>query len=203
MKHLFILLTFSALTLKSFGQSVDSRTKKPSLPLTVTFNTHAYSWPFVQSLVTPIQPGVKIGTEYVYSAGNAHMLLQSVNMGWFRNSDFLDAYCLNSYFTYRYTLPYQLFFDAGIGAGYLHRRHAREVFKLNDQGVYESKTDWGSSAVQVGLNLGAGYNFRVNQKQLSLLVNYEFFINYPHVKGDVPLLPHSLYHVGFRYYPFN
>jgi hypothetical protein len=139
----------------------------------------------------------------VYSAKKNYKILQTLTLGYFQNPEFLKAYYLNSYFTYRYTAPFRLFADGAIGAGYFHRRHTREVFKLNKDGVYESKTDWGSPGVQVGLNLGAGYAFNVKNKQMDLFINYEWFINYPHVKGDIPFLSHSLYHIGIRYYPFN
>ena len=199
------LLLFIAYSSNGFCQKTDNEDKQ-SWPLTIAFSTHSYSWPIVKSFVTPIQPGFKIGTEYVYSAKKNHKTLQSFNLGYFHNPVFLNAYYLNSYFTYRYTAPFHLFFDAAIGLGYFHRRHAREVFKLNDNGEYESKADWGSPGIQGGVNLGAGYIFYVHNKQLSMFINYEWFVSYPHVSGDlgaVPFLPHSLYHIGIRFNPFK
>ena len=203
MKSLLLLLTFILYTSSGFCQKVENKKEKQSFPIMIAFSTHSYSWPIVKSFVTPLQPGFKLGTEYVYSAKRNHILLQSFNLGYFHNPEFLNAYYLNSYFKYRYTTPFYLYFDAAIGAGYFHRQHAREVFKLNDDGVYESKTDWGSPGVQGGVSLGTGYNINVNNKQLSLFVNYEWFVIYPHVKGEIPFLPHSLYHIGIRYYPFK
>jgi hypothetical protein len=196
---LLLLITYSSI---GFCQKTDDKEEQP-WPLMIAFSAHSYSWPIVKSFVTPIQPGFKVGTEYVYSTKRNHKILQCFNLGYFHNSEFLNAYYLNSYFTYRYTALSHLFFDSALGAGYFHRRHAREVFKLNDNGEYESKTDWGSPGVQAGVNLGAGYNFNVNDKQLSIFINYEWFVSYPHVKSEVPFLPHSLYHIGIKYYPFK
>jgi hypothetical protein len=186
-----------------FSQNSSENKIKQKFPIMVAFSTHSYSWPIVKSFVTPIQPGFKIGTEYVYSSKKNRTLLQTINAGYFKNRDFLNAYYLNSYFTYRYSFPFKAFIDASIGIGYIHKRHAREVFKLNDNGEYESKTDWGSPGVQAGLNLGVGYRFKLMEKQLSAFISYEWFVEYPHVKGLTPFLPHSLYHIGIRYYLFK
>jgi len=203
MKLCFLLLTIIVYTSSGFCQNYENNKIKQQFPIMIAFSTHSYSWPIVKSFVTPIQPGFKIGTEYVYSAKKNHKILQTLTLGYFRNPEFLEAYYLNSYFTYRYTATFRLFVDGAIGAGYFHRRHTREVFKVNDNGEFESKTDWGSPGVQVGLNLGAGYAFNVKNKQMDLFINYEWFVNYPHVKGDIPFLSHSLYHIGIRYYPFK
>ena len=67
----------------------------------------------------------------------------------------------------------------------------------------ESKKDWGSPGVQAGFNLGAVYNFDISDRKVGMFINYEWFVNYPHVKGDIPFLPHSLYHIGIRFNPFK
>ncbi|HBS85966.1 MAG TPA: hypothetical protein DEA97_05385 [Bacteroidales bacterium] len=203
MRTLIMILSFFAYTSLSYSQNNKDSIAKYSFPIMIAFSAHSYSWPILKSFVTPIQPGFKTGTEYMYSAKKNHKILQTLTLGYFRNPEFLEAYYLNSYFTYRYTAPFHLFVDGAIGAGYFHRRHTREVFKVNDKGVFESKTDWGSPGAQVGLNLGAGYAFNLKNKQLDLFINYEWFINYPHVKGDIPFLSHSLYHIGIKYYPFK
>jgi hypothetical protein len=184
---LLLLITYSSI---GFCQKTDDKEEQP-WPLMIAFSAHSYSWPIVKSFVTPIQPGFKIGTEYVYSDKRNHKTLQSFNLGYFHNPEFLNAYYLNSYFTYRYTTSFNLFFDGAIGAGYIHN------------GEYESKTDWGSPGVQAGVNLGVGYNFSISERPIGMFFNYEWFVNYPHVKGNVPFLPHSLYHIGIRFYPFN
>jgi len=194
------------LTVYSVGLSArcsNSTTIKQKFPVMVAFTAHAYSWPISGSVSTPVQPGIVFGTEYVYSAKRNSEFLQTLNAGYFKNPDFLNAYYVNSYFTYRYTLPFKVFFDASAGLGYFHRRNAREVFKLNDDGVYESKIDWGSPGVQAGFKLATGYNLPVREKQLSLFLSYEWFIEYPHAKGAIPVLPHSLYHIGIRYQLFK
>jgi hypothetical protein len=203
MRSICLLSMFISFSSFGFCQKTDDIKKEQNWPVVIAFSTHSYSWPIVKSFVTPIQPGFKIGTEYVYSAKRNHKTLQSFNLGYFHNPEFLNAYYLNSYFTYRYTTSFNLFFDGAIGAGYIHRRHSREVFKLNDNGEYESKTDWGSPGVQAGVNLGVGYNFSISERPIGMFFNYEWFVNYPHVKGNVPFLPHSLYHIGIRFYPFN
>jgi hypothetical protein len=202
MKSFFLSLAFILYALSGFCQKTENNKIKQPFPIMFAFSAHSYSWPIVKSFVTPIQPGFKIGTEYIYSVKRNHSVLQTINLGYFHNPEFLNAYYLNSYFTYRYTAPFGIFFDASIGLGYFHQRHAREIFKLNDKGEYESKTDWGSPGFMGGVNLGTGYNFQINNKQLGVFINYEWFVGYPHVKGDIPFLPHSLYNIGIRYYPF-
>ena len=169
---LLLMVTYSSFV---FCQNTEEKENDQSWPITIAFNAHSYSWPIVKSFVTPIQPGFKIGTEYVYSAKMNHTIIQTLNLGYFRNLEFLQAIYLELYFTYRYTAPFHLFFDGAIGAGYLHKRHTREVIKLNDDGEFESKTDWGSPALKLGVNIGLGYDFYVKNKQLSTFINYEWF----------------------------
>jgi hypothetical protein len=202
MRLIYFKLLLITLSSAALGQKADEKNEQ-AWPLMAAFSFHSYSWPVVKSFVTPMQPGFKIGTEYQYSSRRNHMILQTFNLGYFHNPDFLDACYLNTFFTFRYKTTFGLFADAAIGAGYIHRRHSREVFRLNDNGEYESMTDWGSPAGQLGLNLGLGYCVKVSDKQLNLFVNYEWFVVHPHVKDDIPVLPHSLYHIGLRYYLFN
>lgn len=203
MRSLLLFLSFLIYASSGFCQNKEREKAVQQFPIMIAFSAHSYSWPIVKSFITPIQPGFILGTEYIYSTKRNHSVLQSFNLGYFHNPEFLNAYYVNSFFTYRYNTPVCLFFDAAIGAGYFHRRHAREVYKLNESGVYVRKTDWGSPGVQLCLNLGAGYSFLVHNRQLSIFFNYEWFINYPHAKDHVPFLPHSLYSLGIRYYPFK
>lgn len=203
MRSICLLLMLVAYSSFGFCQNTREKDESQSWPIMIAFSAHSYSWPIVKSFVLPIQPGLKIGTEYVYSTNKNHTILQTLTLGYFRNPEFLQAVYFDTYFTYRYTTSFHMFVDGAVGTGYLHRRHTREAFKLNDNGEFESKTDWGSPAVKLGLTIGLGYNFYVKNHQLSTFINYEWFINYPHVKGLIPLLPHSLYHIGIRYYPFK
>jgi hypothetical protein len=181
------------------GQIYTERKAKLKFPVMVAFTAHSYSWPISRSFVTPIQPGFVIGSEYRYSADKKAGFLQTFNLGYFKNPDFLKAYYLNSYFTFRYIFRPGIFAETGIGAGYFHKRYARESFVLNENGQYESKTDWGSPGVQGGVKISAGYIFKLRESRLSAFLTYECFVEYPHAKGSIPFLTHSLYHIGIRY----
>lgn len=200
MKEKLLICVFLFSFTGIFGQDGSEGKSAQKFPIVLAFSAHSYSWPFVKSIVTPIQPGFKIGTEYVYSSKGNRTLLQTLSIGYFKNPDFLKAYYLNSHFTYRYTFANKIFIDASIGLGYIHRRHSREVFVLNDKGEYENKFDWGSPGIQGGFSLGTGYNFKVKEKQLSVFLNYEWFVNYPESNPEIPIMAHSLYHIGIRYY---
>ncbi len=169
------------------------------IPVVVAFSTHSYSWPFINSFSTPIQPGFKIGTEYIYSTKPKYSVLQTFNLGYFRNPEFLNAYYLNSYFAMRRTFSFNMFVDTKIGLGYVHKQHTREVFKLNGDGEYERHTDWGTPALEGGMSFGIGYNFEIDDNILSPFIEYDWTIIYPHAKKEIPVLPHSLYHIGIRY----
>ncbi len=199
MKRIVLINLLVIFCFDSFSQIYTEGKAKRKFPVMVAFTTHSYSWPISRSFVTPIQPGIVIGTEYRYSVNKRSGFLQSFNAGYFKNPDFLKAYYLNSYFTYRYTSQFNVFAESGIGLGYFHKRYTRESFVLNNAGEYESKTDWGSPGVQGGVKISAGYNFRLKESTLSTFLTYEWFVEYPHAKGSTPFLPHSLYHIGIRY----
>lgn len=168
-------------------------------PLSIAFSMHSFSWPFHKSISSPIQPGLRIGTEYNYYDKNKHAFLQTFNGGYFRHPEFLEAINLNSYFAYRFSPIQKLSFDAKLGLGYMHRRHVREVFIL-EGGEYESRKDLGRPGIMLGFNLGLAYNFRLAERKGSFFVEYDWFGNMPHVKEEVPSMANSLYHIGFRYH---
>ena len=200
MKRYFLIIICILSVLQISGQDKTKNKRNQSIPILIAFSTHSYSWPFIKSFTTPIQPGFKIGTEYLYSSKSKYLVLQTFNIGYFRNPKFLNAYYLNSYFTLRRTFSFKMFVDAKIGLGYVHKQHTREVFMLNENGEYKSCTDWGTPALEGGISFGLGYNFEINNKVVSPFIEYDWTVIYPHAKKEIPVLPHSLYHIGIRYY---
>lgn len=200
-----ILLTFmfTFLALNAMAQQIPelkSRNVKKSIPITIAFSTHTYSWPFYKSFSTPLQTGFKLGSEYPFIEKNKHSLLQTVNIGYFKNPELMRAYYLNSFFTYRYTIVWQLYADCKIGIGYMHRMHTREVFKLSNNGDYKKATDWGKPSFNAGFNLGLGYNFSIKNEKIGVFLEYDWYVNYPYVKDEIPFMAHSQYHIGAKYF---
>jgi len=199
-KNILAVVLFCLTTISGYSQIDSSATKNHQVwPIKISYLTHSYSLPFKKPLTKPIQSGLQVGTEFRYLNKNASGLYQSVNIGHFRNTDFLDAYYINSHIVYRYTTPVNVFFNASSGIGYLHRRHTREVFKLNNNGVYESKFDWGKPAFQFGFSIGAGYDFKSLSIPFVCFIKYEWFASTPHISESVPLMGHSLFHIGLGY----
>jgi hypothetical protein len=199
LKTAILISSFFFCFSESYSQSDSLNRKKVSKwQCNISYNIHAYSYPFVKSFATPIQSGLKFGAERQYFRRNNSELLQSFNLGHFRDKDFLDAYYLNSHIVYRYHIS-SFFASTSLGAGYYHRRYAREVFKLNNDGEYESKFDWGNPGIQFGFSLGAGYNLRSVKLPISVFIEYEWFASSPQVKDVATFMAHSLYHIGVGY----
>lgn len=202
MTKIFISIVLFTLSV-GFARAQDTLENSKNWPLVIGIGTHSYSWPFYKSITSPMQPSVLIGTEYNWRKRNGNEWLQTFNLGYFHNPDFVNVLYLNSFFKYRHRFKFNLFLDGGIGAGYIHRIHARETFTLNENGDYETTRDLGSPGVMLGFNLSAGYQFKIFEKDLDIFLLYDWYVNYPHAKDNVPIIANSIYHLGFRLYLFK
>lgn len=150
----------------------------------------------------PIHPGISIGTEYSYKSNPHHQLFQTVNLSYFFHQYAQHGIQLYSEFGYRYWLKNGLHFGPKLGIGYLHSIPEAQVFKLNANGEYDRKINFGRAQFMADFVVQIGYEFR-KENPIDVFLNYQFLMQMPFVNEYVPILPNSALHVGVAFYPFK
>jgi hypothetical protein len=95
-----------------------------------------------------------------------------------------------------------LHFGPKLGIGYLHSIPEAQVFKLNANGEYDRKTNFGRAQFMADFVVQIGYEFR-KENPIDVFLNYQFLMQMPFVNEYVPILPNSALHVGVAFYPFK
>ncbi|RYD83453.1 MAG: hypothetical protein EOP53_00810 [Sphingobacteriales bacterium] len=213
----FRSLSFAILLLPYFVNAQDSsRTKQGKIfqpyPVSVSVFSNASALPTSPGQIFEhMHPGLDIGTSFRYNRSEKHQLAQTVKLGFFYHRFVQSAVQLYSEFAYRYELKNGLGFDALAGAGYVHSIPNTEILELNDQGVYEKKTNLGKPEIMGSFAIGAGYTFNKRYREsiakhtwnpprlYRIFINYQFWLQTPFINSYVPVLPNTALHLGFSY----
>ena len=173
--------------------------EKNQFPVDISFLNHAVTMPFDGIILSPVHPGISIGTEYYYINRLKGQLFQDLHTGFFYNKYVARALFLETLTGYRYSLLSGLFADAGAGIGYLHSFHpSKDVFALSTSGEYEKTRDQGKPAFTVSVEIGIGYDFHYKTGcPVSAYLRYQPFIQMPYSKESF-LYPHLKISFGIR-----
>ena len=195
MKNLVFLLSFLPSIIIAQTQEVKPLSVR-HLPLTVSLNFNAISTPFKKLTNNFRNVGIKIGTEVSWNKrGN---LLQSLNIGYYRNKLNGDGIYVNSEFIYRPELYKGMRVEFKLGPG------ISEVFLPTVPWVSDGKGNWKKAAnttpltFQLHASTGLYYQeFKIQDVKISPFVQYEMVgvLNYG---NSIPVLPTSFIHVGSR-----
>ncbi len=192
----FVFLLFS---LKSFAQN------RSQFPVVVSVFNVASELPgtgYLGVFTTPVHPGVSVGSEYTYNSSPSHQLFQTAHLSYLFHQYAQHGIQLYSEFGYRYWLKNGLHFGPKLGIGYLHSIPDAQVFKLNEDGTYDRKFNFGRAQFMADFVIQLGYEFR-RDNPIDVFLNYQFFMQMPFVNEYVPILPNSALHVGVAFYPFQ
>ncbi len=101
-------------------------------------------------------------------------------LGFYKREDYHTAVMLGSDITYRGTYPSGIFWDANIGAGYMHLFYNTPVY-VYENGVFTEKKFQGYANVVVKGAINLGYDFSKNNEKLPLgmYVGGGMFFRYP------------------------
>lgn len=150
--------------------------------------------------LSPLHPGLNIGTEFRYNRSPKNQWLQTAKLGIYYHKYSQTGIQLFSEGAYRRTLWRGLTVEARLGAGYLHAIPDLQVFELQD-GTYRRKRTIGRAQFMGSFATGIGYRFSSAPDAPRMFVDYQFFMQMPFVKNYVPLLPNTALHIGAAF-PF-
>ncbi len=165
----------------------------------VAFTTLHTAFPlssFSRLFTEDLHPGVEIGTGFNWRTKARHDWFQTFQLGYSYHRFVQHSVALYSETGYRYKLFTTFAAEAKLGAGYLHAIPVGKLFKLEDDGTYERKTNLGRPQGMVAFSLGV--NKKITPAGLKIFIQYQQRIQMPFIKSYVPLLPTNMLMAGFR-----
>lgn len=191
MKISFFVFYFTLLTTVLCAQENSGATR---FPLTLTLFTESVSLPDFHNTFSPINWGVRIGTELPWRTSENGRLFQTFNVGYYRHKGLQQGLYFSSELGYRHFFG-NLFADATLGGGYLRLASELPHYEPANAGFRKTSTAIGKFMPTLGLGLG----YRIGE--VSLFTRYEAFGEMPINHSGVPVLPHSALHLGARFQP--
>lgn len=185
---LVVLLTF----LQTNAQEFTSR------PVTISIFTVATQLP--GGKITPLHPGLEVGTEFRYNQSDKNQWLQTIKAGGYYHQYSQTALQLYSELNYRRKIFQKMSGDAKLGMGYMYAIPDLQTFELKD-GNYEEKKTSGRSQFMASVALGLRYHLSDSSDGPQLIMNMQCFFQMPFIKSYVPVLPNTALHAGVAF-PF-
>jgi hypothetical protein len=168
--------------------------------LPVTFSLFTVATQLPGGKITPLHPGMELGTEFRYNKAEKNQWLQTVKAGVYYHQYSQTGVQLYSELNYRRKVWQRIRGDIKLGAGYLHAIPDLQSFVLKD-GVYVKGNSFGRAQFMVSAAVGAGYRFSNIKDGPVLFMTYQCFLQMPFIKSYVPVLPNTAIHLGISY-PF-
>ena len=191
----YLFFTICLLSQKGFAQEAGFFQKHP---VTISIFNHSVSLPFKDIFKRPLNIGISIGTEFLYTSGKHFSMHQTVQLGWFYHRELGTSVYVKSDFLNRLTASNGLFGEIQLGLGYMHSFYDKKVFELDNNGSYVQLTDKGYPGIIGGIGVGGGW--RINPSSpvsISPFFRYEWMGQYPYSEFP-PVFPHSMVHLGSR-----
>lgn len=181
------------ITTQGLAQNTDWRR-----PLTVSVFSVGTQLP--GGSLSPIHPGLNVGTEFRYNRSVKNQWRQTAKLGVYYHQYSQTGIQLYSEGVYRRMLWKGLSAEARLGGGYLHAVPDLQVFEWRD-GQYRRKKTIGRAQFMASFAAGLGYRIGTAPDTPRVFVDYQFFLQMPFVKNYVPLLPNTALHLGVAF-PF-
>lgn len=165
-------------------------------PLTLSLFTVATQFP--GGKITPVHPGMEIGTEFRYNKSEKNQWLQTVKTGIYYHKYSQTAIQLYTELDYRRKIWQKIKGDMKLGAGYLHAIPDLQSFVLED-GVYVKGNRFGRPQFMVSVALGVRYQFSALRDGAGFFMTIQCFLQMPFINSYVPVLPNTALHAGVTY----
>ena len=203
MKKFFVLLLLLALPVIGVWAQ-ELKAKRYNWPVTLTVFSEAWAIPSAQLIKIPIHPGISMGSGYTFRKTPQSSLSLNGTLGYFYHKNIQHNVHVIASLVYQHKIIAGLQAGVGLGVGYSHSIYPTPVYKLKG-GEYQRTTDWGKSTALPSLDFNLGYTFnRLKEKPFIIFAKYQFMAEWPYApENTFPVLPHTLFHVGFTCYPFK
>lgn len=188
-----ILLCLLEFTIPVFSQQ----------PLTISIFNESTTIPYSTLFNTPVHPGVQIGTEFDWREGKHFRLYPILSLGYMFHQKLFQGLYFNAEIGLDYKTSFGLNIKSKIGMGYLHTFTTQQEFQFQ-KGKYSENPDQGNSRLMPSFTLGLGYNLQPqNSHSPEIFMLYQSWLEFPYSPGFIPLMSHTSFHIGTKFYPFK
>jgi hypothetical protein len=173
-----------------------------TVPLTLAVNSTQPSLPLQKGknfFTTPIHGGGAVGTAFRLNQDSIHHLIQTAKLGFLYHQYNQTALQLHSEFSYGYQFHSRWKSVIRLGAGYLHSFPQLSQYQRQDDGSYQTKPGTGRPPVMVSSALELRYQLPERwSDNTHVFLTYQFWLQYPFVRQDVPFLPYTTIQLGLQ-----
>ena len=165
----------------------------------IAFTTLHTAFPFSSFsalFVKEFHPGFQVGTGFNWKTREKHDWFQTFDFGYSYHRFLQHSFALYSELGYRYKFLKTFSASARLGAGYLHALPVGKIYKLNDEGNYVKKTNFGRPQVMAGFSLEL--NKKITTSGHAVFLAYQQRLQLPFIKSYVPLLPSNILMAGVK-----
>jgi hypothetical protein len=141
-------------------------------------------------------PGFEIGTGFNWKAKEKHDWFQTFEFGYAYHRFVQHTIALYSEFGYRYKFLKTFSAEAKLGIGYLHAIVDSKIYVLEDDGIYQKKTNLGHPQAMASFSLGV--NKKVSASGLVAFLEYKQRLQLPFINSYVPILPSNMLMIGLK-----
>ncbi|GAB3252585.1 hypothetical protein GCM10027347_11750 [Larkinella harenae] len=159
------------------------------LPLRISLLNEAASLPSLSRLVSSLNPGVSVGTEFYYHQGEKHQWFQSLNLGGFSHRQLTTSLFVTSEVGYRFWAG-KINLDLKVGPGYLLNKSAAPLYHYDGIEFVKRSGYQHRFAATAGLSIG------IEAGPVTPFVSYNVLIEAPFLRDNSLFLPHQLIQVG-------
>lgn len=175
-----------------------SQKKNKEISIAITNNHTAYPFAsFTKLFSGPYHPGFELGYGFDWSSHKKHDWVQVFHVGYFYHRFVQHAIPIYTQFAYRYKPWERIYFNAGVGVGYMHSIPATAVLKANDNGDYEKAKGIGRAQAILNFSVGTRYTVTKKANSPAVFLQYTQQAQAPFINSYVPILPYNTMAAGF------
>ncbi len=183
------------------GLAQDTKTDKTvqNFPLSVALINQSWAFPGSQVFrLTPVYPGLSVGSEYHYRQRPKTTFYQSLEFGGFLNRSAGSALYGHTNIGWRYRADFGLAVDVSLGLGYFHGFHPSPIYSLNTNGTYEKVSDPGVGASAANIHLQLGYRLGKFNRDWTPFVSYQWMAS-TYYWSLITIRPSGFLKIGARF----
>ena len=196
-------LYFFCLLVSSFECSITANAQKHKLDhysiAVTTLHTNLPFGSFSSLFTSDIHPGIEAAADIKWKEKPRHEWYQEFLSGYTYHRWVQHSISLYTAAGYRYKFPRGFYAEGAIGAGYLQAIPDSKVFKLQNNGTYKKKINFGRPQFLAVFDMGIGKIFTSGK---TIFLKYQQRLQTPFIKSYVPVLPANMMQLGIAF-PFR
>lgn len=170
--------------------------------ISISLFSEATAIPFTSIPISPIHPGIQIGTDFTYRQTKSQRLFQTAQVSYFYHQHLSQGISLTSEIAKEFRLKKGLALQGMLGIGYTHTFATQPEFTHSPDG-YLLKRDRGNARISPSFSLQIGYYFNDTADSPKVFLQYQSWVEYPYSPGFIPIMTHVNLHVGYRFFINN